>query len=356
MTPSRDRVMDILLSLAMIFVVAGHMHQPYWAYFKVYAFHVPLLFFISGYFFRPRDGWEQKIAFIKGKVWRLLVPYFIYNIIFAVITYVIYLALHQKLGELPTLTNFFITPFVDGQQYDLFAPGWFLIYLFYIHLIFVFLVRKATSLIYHLRLLGGLFLIALFWVVVASFVDLSTHEVISIFARIGFASFFYGLGYVIKTYIHKLQPYLVNIPTFILCLGVSLWFMHFQPEYRFTLFPVYFNSDYALAPFVSSIIGIWTWYQVSVFISRFISERSFLLLIGKHSIHVMATHLFVFLSMHILYVWAAGGSLTEPYSAGNAFLRPYIWWLYIAAGLMIPAYLAALFANTHKKPLTNAIS
>lgn len=50
----------------------------------IYVFHMPLFFFISGYLFAYKKGLKGKQYgnFIKKKAWRLLLPYFVFNIIF----------------------------------------------------------------------------------------------------------------------------------------------------------------------------------------------------------------------------------------------------------------------------------
>ena len=44
--------MDILKALAIIAVVIGHCDSPHPLYNFIYLYHMPLFFFISGYFYK----------------------------------------------------------------------------------------------------------------------------------------------------------------------------------------------------------------------------------------------------------------------------------------------------------------
>lgn len=73
----------LLAGMAMIMVVAGHLGYNIITVgdlFPYYSFHVPLFMFISGYFYRETSQ-EHPVAYVKKKVQRLLVPYFIWNLI-----------------------------------------------------------------------------------------------------------------------------------------------------------------------------------------------------------------------------------------------------------------------------------
>lgn len=74
-----------------IFVIIGHMlnGMPYNSILQnikdfIYVFHMPLFFFISGYLFSYKNGLKDKkyLEFMKKKALRLLLPYFVFNIIF----------------------------------------------------------------------------------------------------------------------------------------------------------------------------------------------------------------------------------------------------------------------------------
>lgn len=73
MTTKRIQYIDIAKCLAMVLIVAGHSICPGYIQNAIYSFHVPLFFFVSGYFFRKRKSRELVIRNLK----RLMIPYFI---------------------------------------------------------------------------------------------------------------------------------------------------------------------------------------------------------------------------------------------------------------------------------------
>ncbi|WP_420852164.1 acyltransferase family protein [Paenibacillus hamazuiensis] len=76
---------DILKGLGIIFVVMGHIFDPF-SWFPVYSFHMALFLFASGYLYKPNHE-SNIITFFKRRVINLLIPYFSYNVFFAIVTY-----------------------------------------------------------------------------------------------------------------------------------------------------------------------------------------------------------------------------------------------------------------------------
>lgn len=88
---SRLYYITFLQVIGPILVIVGHMlnGMPYNAVMQsikdfIYVFHMPLFFFISGYLFSYKKGLENKKygEFVRGKALRLLLPYFVFNILF----------------------------------------------------------------------------------------------------------------------------------------------------------------------------------------------------------------------------------------------------------------------------------
>lgn len=75
----RFEYVDIAKGIGILLVVYAHIMLVGWSHRLIYAFHMPLFFFISGYLFNPRKFFSFK-EFIKKRFFRLLVPYFFYSI------------------------------------------------------------------------------------------------------------------------------------------------------------------------------------------------------------------------------------------------------------------------------------
>ncbi len=67
----RDETFDVLKGIAIFFVILGHCNARY-LYPFIYSFHMPLFFFITGYFFKIRTLQAELRLSLK----RLIIPYF----------------------------------------------------------------------------------------------------------------------------------------------------------------------------------------------------------------------------------------------------------------------------------------
>ena len=126
----------ILSALAMIFVVAGHADFGVFdlgGMFPYYSFHVGVFFFISGYFYKE-DNEKQTGTYIKKKIKHLLIPYYIWNLIYGILATGLRMAGFQ-IGSPITLKTLLLDPFLGGHQYGLNFASWFVPVLFLIEII-----------------------------------------------------------------------------------------------------------------------------------------------------------------------------------------------------------------------------
>ncbi len=86
---------DYAKAVAIFLVVLGHTHPGYlpgkdWLYLDVcYAFHMPLFFVISGFFTKAKDhySFDSWRTFLKHNFLALMVPYFIWGIVYMPFSY-----------------------------------------------------------------------------------------------------------------------------------------------------------------------------------------------------------------------------------------------------------------------------
>ncbi len=142
----RIEIFDALKGIAMLLVVADHCGMPLLTVFDY--FEVPAFFVISGFFFRRKGG------LMIEKLKRLIVPYFIYNII--------YMAAWMSIGG--ALTPDYV---VNGFMWSANFPLWFFKALFWTFVLaFVFtrggrcLSRKCVSAVAALFIVAGVILSA----------------------------------------------------------------------------------------------------------------------------------------------------------------------------------------------------
>ena len=144
---------NVLKALAILLVVSGHLEFSLFGMFTPYSFQLALFFFISGYLFKDKYL-NDVFTFIKRRVKSLLVPYYLYNTFYLLITILIARLTGKFWGQPISLKNFFITPFLNGHQFDLSCPLWFVTQLFMTMIVFLFLFRMLKKMcdnkIFHL--------------------------------------------------------------------------------------------------------------------------------------------------------------------------------------------------------------
>lgn len=137
MTQTREynTTFGILSALTIIMVVAGHCGYHIMTVgelFPYYSFHVPLFMFISGYFYKDSEE-AAPFTYLKKKVRRLLVPYFIWNVIYGLIAWGMR-GVGFAMGEGISLRTLFVQPFLHGYQFIYNYAAWFVPVLFLIEL------------------------------------------------------------------------------------------------------------------------------------------------------------------------------------------------------------------------------
>lgn len=334
---NRNKIIDVMLAIGIIFVVMGHNYQPDILLLPAYTFQVALFFFVSGYFFKVQTTFRNKLIWLKKKVIHLLIPYFLFNIFFAILTYYL-LTRGVSLGEIPTWYNFFIMPFITGQQYYLYLAAWFVPQLFLIHLVAQALIFKNKA-----RSIFWLLLPAL--VVAIWFIDNYSLEQgygLLVLGRTSFGLSFYLLGWLLKRYELKISQYLVRPETFLLIYIIYVSLGSFFGAFNYSLILADFKNN-ALVTLSGTLLALLMIYIVSSYLGQIISERSLILKIGQNTFSIMALHLLVFFSInYFLYRYA----LIPVASLSNIFFHYQegrIWFVYSGLGIIIPLILAEIF-------------
>ncbi len=129
---------DIAKALGMLTIMWGHVRLGSWSTAFVYAFHIPLFFFLSGLVFN-RDRYRDFNEFIKKRIKSLLIPY----VIFSFITWIIWVAfsyvthLDVESYWMPFAQTFIAQGSGGFLVHD--VPLWFVTCLFVIEMIYYFL-------------------------------------------------------------------------------------------------------------------------------------------------------------------------------------------------------------------------
>ncbi len=286
---------NILKALAITLVVSGHLEFRMFDMFPPYSFQLALFFFISGMLFK--DKYLDKVAeFIRRRIKSLLVLYFLYSAFYAVVTIVLAKLTGKFWGMELSFKNFFITPFLNGHQFDLSCPMWFVTQLFMTMITFLFLQRQFRNLNEKTRAV-------IYTVMGFSAIPLSKMFPLTplflVVIRTMFSLFFVYLGHVYTTKIHgKYDIFTPKILGAVICLQAVLW--HFNRDFdpvhgiglSYVLVWARFDSQ-IIVPVLTSITGIWfSLFFINVTYD-YLKNIKFIKLVGENTYHIMANHLFV---------------------------------------------------------------
>lgn len=136
-----------LYTLGSFLIVLGHVSEYnniniLFDWFRPFSFHIALFVFCSGYFYKRKNE-ENFKNFLWKKFKHLIIPTFIWNILYGLFVYL----LRYKgfnIGEEITLYNIFVSPIINGHQFDFNMCCWFVPSLFIVQIV-TCLLRKFLN-------------------------------------------------------------------------------------------------------------------------------------------------------------------------------------------------------------------
>lgn len=150
---TRIKAIDIVRGITIALVVMGHTEPPAGVNNILTSFRMPLFFMVSGYLLNVTKHTNNYATFIKGRIWRLLVPYFSACTLF----YLLWLirqniGTHDSISWSDALLGIF---YGNSEQLYINVPLWFLVSLFCSEIIFLTIMKtiKNYTLILQLILL-----------------------------------------------------------------------------------------------------------------------------------------------------------------------------------------------------------
>lgn len=124
---------DVLKFIGIYFIYIGHFGQDAGIFYKyAFQFHVPLFFFVSGFFFKNNNE-ENFINFVKKRINRYIVPYFVFNIL-----YIIIYCIAKEFG-INFICNELFKSLLGIRNNLLAGSTWFIPCLFMMEIIYYFL-------------------------------------------------------------------------------------------------------------------------------------------------------------------------------------------------------------------------
>lgn len=347
----RLNYMDIMKGLAIIMVAMGHIGTHGGK--LIYMFHMPLFFFISGYFYKESYT-NVPIELLKKRSKTLYLTFIKYEIIFVLLHNLFYkINFYNSSADIPqkayTYANF-CSNIVHVLVFDgtelLLSPLWFLTSLFIVTILFCFIsyiVNKTLKLKEIFRAV-----IIIFLVIIGRFLTkIGMHIDNSLFGEEIFNVSFVALLYFYVGFLYKKHE--LKIKMHILIASVALVILVIGAKYSF-------NMDMRInyyPNFIVSIIGAISGIYFMVYLSKKMDESKFkftsLKYIGKNTIIIMALHLTCFKFVELLQILVYKLPL---YSLGNYRIMNgeiWIWWiLYVTVGIGIPISIIYIFEKIRK--------
>ncbi len=339
---------NLLKALAILLVVSGHLEFSLIPMFPPYSFQLAFFFFISGMLFNEKYLTDVSTYF-KRRVQTLLVPYFLYEIFYYIVTFVIFHFTGKWWGEEISLKNFFVTPFLNGHQLNLACPLWFVPQLFITMMTFLFTMKILKKLsdnkIFHfiIFLIFGFCSIPLIKIVEHTDLNL-------IIFRTVFSMFFVYLGYFYTNFVKdKINIFAPKWIGLLILVQSILWLFNrdYNPEHGIGLSYVLVWARFdeqIIVPVLTSITGIWFCLLIVHALYDYIKDIKFVKLMGENTFHIMANHLLV---MYIItaIIFKIQGIAIEERAAHNIY---WIWnpiqttFLYFVLTMYITTWIAVL--------------
>lgn len=334
--------MDIAKALGIILVVIGHADSKFSNI--IFLFHMPLFFFISGYFYNDKYSYNPKPLILK-RLKTLYLPFvtfeliylFLHNFFININIYSSKIDGHNVINHIYSKTEIIklaIKNITFGGTEQLAGAFWFFLSLFCTTILFSILsfviyklFRKNTEIIRAITI----FIIF----IIGNILPANNIELPRKFNIVLVAIFIYYLGFLYAKYEYKLKDNLIIFTTCVI--GLLFNNSHGSINMANTQYtnPIFFIS--------SSLFGIY----IILYISKKCDKYNMKLLryIGKSTVSVMILHFLCFKIVNeiqiLIYNYPQYMLAKFPVISGKDG-----WWIiYSVVGVILPVYLCYLYRN-----------
>jgi hypothetical protein len=208
------------------------------------------------------------------------------------------------LGEYPTTHNFFVHPFIDGHQYHLFLPGWFVPLLFLVEMFNTLMYNNSSaSLKIDIAYFHTYFFAAvgcIYW----SFSGMGSRLKF-VLIRVIFSSFFFFLGFIHHRYLEKLLKGSTDGSySFVIAIIVLSSLENvYQEKIGYFISWAEFSARSVWLPFVTDIVGIFITLFISKVLTKHLNQHTDIRYrIGQETYHIMSCHMLIFVLLNTALV------------------------------------------------------
>ncbi len=375
----------ILSGLAIVMVVAGHLGYNILTVgdlFPYYSFHVPLFLFISGYFYRKGEQ-ERPLAYIVKKAKRLLLPYFVWNVVYGLLAWLLR-GNGFAMGEEISPVTLFVAPFMHGYQFIYNYAAWFVPVLFVIEMMNLLMRLAGDRMSGIFARIGGrthapdeqrwernrewVYLTGSLAVgMTVVYLAIGGH-VWGNYKAPGRILFLYPCFQMGQFYKKNLERHdgVKNLPYFAVVLSV-------QTALHVLCNGLAFSSVWCtgfvngpLIPYVTIVTGIAFWLRIARILSSLAGTGGAVRWFGRHTFTVMMHHVMVFMLIKMILAGiAAGTGALADFDFGQFYSNiDYIYlvngaehfkMVYLAAGVGVPLGLRCLTERVRKAGTGKAV-
>ena len=361
---ARNTEMGILTGIAMLLVVLGHLDMnelSVFGLFPYYSFHVMVFMFVSGYFYSSAEE-DAPLRYIGRKARRLLAPYFIWNLVYGVVSEILYRNGFLFCSPI-TVKNLFIEPFLGGHQFGLNFASWFVPALFITETVNI-LARRLIAVIglnddrlriVHIDRDILVFASSLVLGIITVWLSQGSHVwgLYKTPGRILFMLPVYELGVLYRSHLERAERRIPDIWCMAgLCLIQMIIYIAAGGRLNFSAVWVTSFAGSPILPYLTTVTGTWFWLRVSRMLKGTAPGRAADMM-GRYSFHIMMHHVAVFYLINLIMLGVSAHTAFAPAFDMTAFhsdvvytclpMDMYIWKnIFWAAGIAVPVCIARL--------------
>ncbi len=335
---TKNNYLTTFKAMGIILMVVGHSGSPEYFHQLIYYFHMPLFFFVSGYFFHPEEG---EGIFIKKRLNGLYLPYIKWSLAFLLVhnclfNFGIYNDSYGYNGNVfhaydshEYLSRFFYVVFTMDKHEPLLGGFWFLKTLLCAAIMVKILIKLISYLAENKKVLITFFF-CVFGTLITKYFDMNLPYIGNL-SIIFLGAVFYLMGYGYRR-VEKFSFY--------------KWFFLLSASFLMLLFTSVYHSMSMYCNFEDSLIfifvagiGIYCTLGICYHLEK---EGIGLYYIGKNTMQILALHFLSFkiVSICMIFYYSLPFAMLSQFPVIECY-QDITWPFYSLAGIAIPLLVKA---------------